>query len=290
MTDFAVKPPCKRPPLAEGQTADPTSIRKGEDFPKEWAKQQATLQKQAQKAVEEFNRATKASAEANASASASTPKKAMQKKSASKPKASAPKASKPSAPPPATNSSVAAAKASTPVVLASCQRTEGFAQASQAASSASACGQPSSSLPMLKTKATAGRGTRPSPKSKAAVPQADEQGLADEDELADYLRRRQEQAAIAKNSSVPMLLDPKMLLDFIDIWCKKPDTPLDELNLPPGPSHVLSAFILNEKHKIEQAKLVRKKQLQKEKELRKNMLTISPQQLSFSSLLMQKVV
>src|SRR3989337_2054968 len=37
--EFAVKPPCERPPLAPGQTADPTSIRKGEDFPKEWAKQ-----------------------------------------------------------------------------------------------------------------------------------------------------------------------------------------------------------------------------------------------------------
>jgi hypothetical protein len=111
------------------------------------------------------------------------------------------------------------------------------------------------------------------------VPQANEQGLDDEDELAEYLRRKQEQAAIAKNSSVPMLLDPKKLLDFIDIWCKKPDMPLDELNLPPGLSHVLSTFILNEKHKIAQAKLVRKQQLQKEKELQKNMLSISPQQL-----------
>ena len=76
-----------------------------------------------------------------------------------------------------------------------------------------------------------------------------------------------------------MLLDPKKILDFIDIWCKKPDTPLDDLDLPPGPSHVLTAFIMNEKYKIEQAKLVRKQQLQKQKELQRNMLTISPQQL-----------
>jgi hypothetical protein len=45
------------------------------------------------------------------------------------------------------------------------------------------------------------------------------------------------------------------------------------------PDNVLSAFILNEKHKIAQAKLVKKHQLQKEKELKMNMLTISPQQL-----------
>ena len=57
-----------------------------------------------------------------------------------------------------------------------------------------------------------------------------------------------------------MLLDPKQLLDFIDIWFTKPDTPLDELNLPPSPSHVLSSFILDEKHKIAQAKLVKKQQ------------------------------
>jgi hypothetical protein len=205
MKDFAVKPPCNRPPLAEGQVAHPTSIKRGEEFPKEWAKRQAKLQKQTQKAVEEFNRATKASAEAGASGSASAPKKAMQKKPANKPKPSVPKPSvaqpaaskatspqisKSSVPPPASSSLMAAARDSTPIVLASCQRTEGFPIASIAASSASASGQPSS-MPKLKQKVTAGRGTRPSPKSKAVVPQVDEHGLADEDELAEFLRRKQ---------------------------------------------------------------------------------------------------
>ena len=41
MKKFAVHPPCPRPPLAPGQEADPTSMRRGEDFPKEWAKRQA---------------------------------------------------------------------------------------------------------------------------------------------------------------------------------------------------------------------------------------------------------
>ena len=43
MKDFAIKPPCNRPPLAPRQMADPTSIRRGEEFPKEWAKHQAKL-------------------------------------------------------------------------------------------------------------------------------------------------------------------------------------------------------------------------------------------------------
>ena len=110
-----------------------------------------------------------------------------------------------------------AVRASTPVMLASCQRTEGFSKDTIAASSALASGQPSSSTPKLKQKVTAGRGTRSSPKSKVVVPQVDEHRLADEDELVDFIRRKQEQAAIAKESSVPMLLDLKKLLDFIDI-------------------------------------------------------------------------
>ena len=143
-----------------------------------------------------------------------------------------------------------AVRASTPVSLASCQRTEGFQTATIAASNASASGQPIYSSPRLKQKATSGRGTRPSPKSKVVVPQVDEHGLADDDELVEFLRRKQEQAAIAKNSSIPLLLDPKKLLDFTEIWCTNPETPLDDLNLPPGLSHMISSFILNEKNKI----------------------------------------
>ena len=36
MKKFAVQPPCPRPPLAPGQEVDPSSIRRGEEFPKEW--------------------------------------------------------------------------------------------------------------------------------------------------------------------------------------------------------------------------------------------------------------
>lgn len=67
------------------------------------------------------------------------------------------------------------------------------------------------------------------------------------------------------------MIPPEKLLDFIDNWTKKPNTPLDDLlsELPPGPSHVLSAFILDKKYKIEKAKLARKQLNLKKKELRK---------------------
>ena len=48
---------------------------------------------------------------------------------------------------------------------------------------------------------------------------------ADDEELAEIIRDRQVKAARAKGSNVPMLLDPKLILDFIDLWHKDPNTP-----------------------------------------------------------------
>src|SRR3954464_11006707 len=149
MKKFAVNPPCQRPSLAPGQVADPTSIRRGEDFPKEWAKRQAKLQRRARDAVRKFNEDSAAAAATKASAK---PKKAMIKKPARKPSASpsmpprpsssaapswpessksskqiphaAPAPPKSSAPPP--QSSAVPTKSSAPVHLASCQRTTGI--------------------------------------------------------------------------------------------------------------------------------------------------------------------
>src|SRR4051812_41725373 len=93
MKKFAVNPPCQRPPLAPGQVADPTSIRRGEDFPKEWAKRQAKLQRQARDAVRKVNEDSAAAAATEASAK---PRKARMKKPARKPSASPPMPSRPS--------------------------------------------------------------------------------------------------------------------------------------------------------------------------------------------------
>ena len=47
MKKFALHPPCPRPPLAPGQVAHPTSLKRGEDYATEWARRQAKLAKQA---------------------------------------------------------------------------------------------------------------------------------------------------------------------------------------------------------------------------------------------------
>nr|XP_040249499.1 fibrous sheath CABYR-binding protein-like [Aegilops tauschii subsp. strangulata] len=80
MKKFAINPPCRRPTLAASQVVDPTSVRRGEEFPKEWAKRQAKLQKTAAEAVRKFNEDSQATA-TKASASKAAPKKAILKKS-----------------------------------------------------------------------------------------------------------------------------------------------------------------------------------------------------------------
>ena len=109
---------------------------------------------------------------------------------------------------------------------------------------------------MLKTKAIAGRGTRPSPHKKQVAFQApSNEDEADDEELAEIIKDRQQMAARAKRSTVPLLLDLKKILDFINLWHTDPNTPLLELNLTPGQSHMLTAFISEEKWKYEEVGL-----------------------------------
>ena len=95
MKKFALNPPCPRPPLAPGQIADPTSLKRGEDYPDEWAKRQGKLAKQAREAVRKFNEDSTAAAPF-AEVLAVKPKKAMSKKPAHKPSASSTVPSRPS--------------------------------------------------------------------------------------------------------------------------------------------------------------------------------------------------
>ena len=69
----------------------------------------------------------------------------------------------------------------------------------------------------------------------------------DDDEFVDIIMDRQQRAARAKGSVVPLLLDPKKILDFIDLWHKDPNAPMPELGLTPGQSHMVMAFIAEEK-------------------------------------------
>ena len=111
----------------------------------------------------------------------------------------------------------------------------------------------------LKTNSTAGRGPQPSPQKKQVTFQvSSDEDEADDDELTEIIRDRQAKAARAKGSNVPLLLDPKLILDFIDLWHMDPNTPLPEMNLTPGQSHVLTAFIEEEKWKFEKARQLKK--------------------------------
>ena len=59
---------------------------------------------------------------------------------------------------------------------------------------------------------------------------------------------------------MPLLLDPKKILDFIDLWHKDPNAPMPELGLTPGQSHMVTAFIAKEKWKYDQARMAKKAQ------------------------------
>ena len=60
-------------------------------------------------------------------------------------------------------------------------------------------------------------------------------------------------------------MDPKVLLDFIDLWYEDPNTPVDDLKLPPGVSHMVVTFINEAKWKEEQAKQARAAKVKNEK-------------------------
>ena len=68
-----------------------------------------------------------------------------------------------------------------------------------------------------------------------------------DDELAETIRDRQVRAARAKGTDVSLLLDPKLILEYIDVWHKDPNTPLPYFKLSPSQSHMLTHFIQEEK-------------------------------------------
>ena len=102
---------------------------------------------------------------------------------------------------------------------------------------------------------------------------------ADDEELADIIRDRQERATRAKDTNVPLLLDPNVILDYIDLWNKDPNTPMPDFHLTPGQSHMLTHFINEEKWKFEKARQIKKAQFRKEKFLKKNVVKMTPEEL-----------
>ncbi|KAI5012090.1 hypothetical protein ZWY2020_024224 [Hordeum vulgare] len=74
-------------------------------------------------------------------------------------------------------------------------------------------------------------------------------------------------------------MDPKVLLDYINIWYEDPNTPLDDLKLPPGISHMVATFINEAKWKEQQAKQAKVAKLKNEKFLKQNLLNLTPDAL-----------
>ncbi|KAI5007456.1 hypothetical protein ZWY2020_051015 [Hordeum vulgare] len=74
-------------------------------------------------------------------------------------------------------------------------------------------------------------------------------------------------------------MDPKVLLDYINIWYEDPNTPLDDLKLPPSISHMVATFINEAKWKEQQAKQAKVAKLKKEKFLKQNLLNLTPDAL-----------
>src|SRR3954463_15882620 len=170
-------------------------------------------------------------------------------------------------------------KSSDPVHLASCQRTTGISIASGVSASSSAAPKSSAGPSLLKKKATAGRGTCPSPKKQVVFTVPSDDDEADEEELTEIIRDRQERTAKAKGTPVPLLLDPRAILDYIDLWHKDPNTPMPDFKLTPGQSHMLTHFIQEEKWKYDRAREIKKSQYRKEKLLKKNVVKMTPEEL-----------
>ena len=78
---------------------------------------------------------------------------------------------------------------------------------------------------------------------------------------------------------MPLLLDPKLILDYIDLWYKDPNTPMPDFKLTPGQSHMLTALIQEEKWKCEKARQIKKAQYKKERYLKKNIVSMTTEEL-----------
>ncbi|KAI4972831.1 hypothetical protein ZWY2020_003756 [Hordeum vulgare] len=240
------------------------------------SKHLSKLQKQAEAAVRKFNEESAAAATAATSSATETSGTTIPQLKSVPPK---PKASKPqekTAPAPASAPKPSAPKASKPEHKPIVQKLPTVSSSSVPSATTS---ETKSSPTPLKTKVSAGRGTRPSPSKIIMVPSASEgSDEFDDDTLQAIIRNKQERVSQASGSSISLAMDPKVL-DYINIWYEDPNTPLDDLKLPPGISHMVATFINEAKWKEQQAKQGKVAKLKKEKFLRQNLLNPTPDAL-----------
>ncbi|KAI4996827.1 hypothetical protein ZWY2020_052169 [Hordeum vulgare] len=90
-----------------------------------------------------------------------------------------------------------------------------------------------SSTPPAKTQVSVECATLPSPSKIITVPSASEgSDEFDDQTLQAIIRNKQERVAQASGGTIALAMDPKVLLDYVNIWYEDPNTPLDDLKLP----------------------------------------------------------
>jgi len=72
--------------------------------------------------------------------------------------------------------------------------------------------------------------------------------VATEEQKIEYIRAAARRKAEATGSEIPLLLDPKKIQEFVEIWAEKPDTPLDDLDIPKDIKFYVQQFLINEIH------------------------------------------
>ena len=72
--------------------------------------------------------------------------------------------------------------------------------------------------------------------------------VATKEQKIEYVRAAARRKAEATGSEVPLLLDPKKILEYIEVWAVKPDTLLDDLDIPKNIKFYVQQFLINEIH------------------------------------------
>ncbi|KAI5003154.1 hypothetical protein ZWY2020_030314 [Hordeum vulgare] len=261
---FALKPPGRRAPLEDHQVAHPSSLMTIDDYPDEKERHLAKLKKQAEAAVRKFNESSAAASGAAHSSAAETSGSEIPHTQSVPTKQRAPKPQR--TPPPKSQEK--------PVQKNVVKPTTANSSSSLPAATSS---ETKSSTPLVKTLATTERAPLPSPSKIITVPSASEGSDEYDDEtLQAIIRNKQERLAQASGSAIPLAMDPKVLLDYINVWYEDPNTPIDDLKLPPGISHMVDTFINKAKWKEQKAKQAKIAKAKKEKFLTQNLLKLTP--------------
>src|SRR3954468_10387117 len=105
--------------------------------------------------------------------------------------------------------------------------------------------------------------------------------MATEEQKLEYVRVAAKRKAEATGSEVPLLLDPKKILEFIEIWAVKPDTPLDDLDIPKDIKFYVQQFLINEIHHRDLKKQLSKQLNKVHRDFRKRPVTaVTPEEFS----------